>query len=145
MSETDPYTPRPLARWYYAGAIAAALFMGLGCLMYVSHVAADPATLPIDQRNALLAEPAWVKAAFAATVWSGLPGTMLLLLRRQTAVPVMLVSLTSVAAWIAGLATTAPLRDSMSVNDWAVMIAIAAIIWTIYWFARHSRQRGWLN
>ena len=145
MSETDPYTPRPLARWYYAGAIAAALFMGLGCLMYVSHVAADPATLPIDQRNALLAEPAWVKAAFAATVWSGLPGTMLLLLRKQAAVPVMLVSLTSVAAWIAGLATTAPLRDSMSVNDWAVMIAIAAIIWTIYWFARHSRQRGWLN
>jgi hypothetical protein len=145
MSETDPYTPRPLARWYYAGAIASALFMGLGCLMYVSHVTADPATLPIDQRNALLAEPAWVKAAFAATVWSGLPGTMLLLLRRQTAVPVMLVSLTSVAAWIAGLATTAPLRDSMSVNDWAVMIAIAAIIWTIYWFARHSRQRGWLR
>jgi hypothetical protein len=145
MTETDPYAPRPLARWYYAGAFAAFLFMGLGCLMYVSHVTVDPATLPLDQRNVLLNEPAWVKSAFAATVWSGLPGAMLLLLRRQTAVPVLLVSLTAVGAWIAGLATTAPLRNSMSVNDWAVMIAIAAIIWTIYWFARHSRQRGWLR
>ena len=145
MSETDPYAPRPLARWYYAGALAAALFMGLGCLMYVSHVTVDPATLPLDQRNAMLAEPAWVKAAFAATVWSGLAGAILLLLRRQTAEPVLLVSLASAMVWIAGLAKTAALRESMSVNDWAVMIAIAAIIWTIYWFARHSRQRGWLR
>ena len=145
MSETDPYAPQPLARWYYAGALAAGLVMGLGCLMYVSHVMVDPATLPLDQRNAVLAEPAWVKAAFAVTVWSGFAGAILLLLRRQTAEPVLLVSLASAVVWIAGLATTAGLRASMSVNDWAVMIAIAAIIWTIYWFARHSRQRGWLR
>ena len=145
MSEADPYAPQPLARWYYAGAVAAVLFMGLGCLMYVSHVTIDPATLPLDQRNALLAEPAWVKAAFAATVWSGLAGAILLLLRRQTAEPVLLVSLASAVVWIAGLATTAGLRGSMSVNDWAVMIAVAAIVWTIYWFARHSRLRGWLR
>lgn len=145
MTGADPYAPRPLARWYYAGAAAAVLFMGLGCLMYVAHVTLDPATLPLDQRNALLAEPAWVKAAFAATVWSGLAGAILLLLRRHTAEPVLLVSLASAVVWIAGLATTAPLRESMSVNDWAVMIVIAAIVWTIYWFARHSRQRGWLR
>lgn len=145
MTGADPYAPQPLARWYYAGAAAAVLFMGLGCLMYVAHVTLDPATLPLDQRNALLAEPAWVKAAFAATVWSGLAGAILLLLRRHTAEPVLLVSLASAVVWIAGLATTAPLRESMSVNDWAVMIVIAAIVWTIYWFARHSRQRGWLR
>ena len=145
MSEAEPYAPQPLARWYYAGAVAAILFMGLGCLMYVWHVTIDPATLPLDQRNAMLAEPAWVRAAFAVTVWSGLAGAVLLLLRRQTAEPVLLVSLASAVVWIAGLATTAGLRASMTVNDWVVMIAIAAIIWTIYWFARHSRQRGWLR
>ena len=145
MSESDPYAPQPLARWYYAGAAAAVLFMGLGCLMYVAHVTVDPASLPLDQRNAMAAEPAWVKAAFAVTVWSGLAGAILLLLRRHTAEPVLLVSLASAVVWIAGLATTAGLRASMSVNDWALMIVIAAIIWTIYWFARHSRQRSWLR
>jgi hypothetical protein len=33
----------------------------------------------------------------------------------------------------------------MSVNDWAVLIAVAAVAWTIYWFARHSGQRGWMR
>ena len=26
-----------------------------------------------------------------------------------------------------------------------VDIVIAAVVWTIYWFARHSRQRDWLR
>ena len=26
-----------------------------------------------------------------------------------------------------------------------VAIVVTALTWTIYWFARHSRQRGWLS
>ena len=143
--ELDPYAPRPLARWFYAAAIGSVLFMLLGVLMYVEHVTLDAATLPVDQRAAFLAEPQWVTAVFAAATWSGLAGTLLLLFRRATAVPVLLVSLLALAAWIGGLATTVLVRSLMSVNDWAVLIAIAAVVWTIYWFARHSRQRGWLR
>ena len=46
----DPYTPRPLARWYMAGAIAAVVFMILGVATYLLHVPANPATLEPDQR-----------------------------------------------------------------------------------------------
>ena len=144
LADDDPYAPQPLARWFYAGAIGSVLFMALGCLMYVAHVTVDPATLPVDQRAAYLAQPRWVTAAFAAATWSGLAGAILLLMRRRSAEPVLLVSLIALAAWIAGLATSAT-RSTMSVNDWAVLVAIAAICWTIYWFARHSRQRGWLR
>ena len=55
--EDRRFEPRPLAGWYYAGAAASFLFMALSCFAYVMHVAADPATLPPDQRYALLAEP----------------------------------------------------------------------------------------
>lgn len=144
LSEDDPYSPRPLARWFYAGAIGSVVFMALGCLMYVAHVTVDPATLPVDQRAAYLAQPRWVTAAFAATTWSGLAGTILLVIRRRSAEPILLVSLLAMAVWLAGLATS-PVRSTMSVNDWAVLAAIATISWTIYWFARHSRQRGWLR
>ena len=82
---------------------------------------------------------------FAVATWSGLAGAILLLLRRQTAVPVILLSMVALAVWIGGLASVDVLRSSMSINDWAVLIAIAALVWTIYWFARHSRQRGWLR
>ena len=144
-TETDPYAPRPLAGWYYPAAIASVLFMLLGVMMYVEHVTLDAATLPVDQRAAFLAEPQWVTAVFAVATWTGLAGAILLLLRRQTAVPVILLSLVALAVWIGGLATADLVRSAMSVNDWAVLIAIAAVVWTIYWFARHSRQRGWLR
>ena len=139
------FEPQPLAGWYYAGAAASFLFMAFGCFAYVMHVSADPATLPPDQRFALAAEPAWVTAAYAMTVWAGLLGTALLLLRRKAAELVMLVSLAALVVWVAGMALIAPLRDSLSYNDWAVTIVILVITWTIYWFARHSRQRAWLR
>ena len=139
------FEPQPLAGWFYAGAAASFLFMAFGCFAYVMHVSADPATLPPDQRFALAAEPAWVTAAYAVAVWAGLFGTALLLFRRKSAELVMLVSLAAMVGWIAGMGLIRPLRDSLSYNDWAVTIVILAVTWTIYWFARHSRQRAWLR
>jgi hypothetical protein len=37
------------------------------------------------------------------------------------------------------------LRDALGTDDIAVAVVVAVITWTIYWFARHSRQRGWLR
>ena len=145
MTAPDPYSPQPLARWFYAGAIVSVLFMLLGVLMYVEHVTLDAATLPVDQRAAFIAQPTWVTGVFAVASWAGLAGAILLLLRRQTAVPVLLLSMLALAVWIGGLVTADVVRSAMSVNDWAVLIGIAAVCWTIYWFARHSRQRGWLR
>jgi hypothetical protein len=36
-------------------------------------------------------------------------------------------------------------RDLMSTDQIAIVLVTVAIAWTIYWFARHSRQRGWLR
>ena len=35
--------------------------------------------------------------------------------------------------------------DLVTTNDIAVAVVVLAITWTIFWFARHSRQRGWLR
>ena len=139
------YSRRPLARWYWAGAIASLLFMALGCVTYLMHVTADPASLPLDQRAAFDAEPAWLTAAYAIAVWVGLAGTLMLLLRRKLAQPLMLISLAAVVVWLAGLLLVPNLRETISSNDLAVAIAVAAITWTIFWFARHSAKRGWLR
>ena len=37
------------------------------------------------------------------------------------------------------------LRDLLSTNQIAAALVVVAIVWTIYWFARHSAQRGWLR
>ena len=143
--EDDRFAPRPVASWYMPGAVASLLFMVLGCASYLMHVFTDPDLLPLDERMAYLAEPAWVTGAYAIAVWVGLAGTVLLLLKNKLAEPVLGVAVVSVLAWLAGLLLVAPLRNAMSANDLIVALGVTALTWTIFWFARHSRQRGWLR
>jgi hypothetical protein len=141
----DPYSPRPVAGWFMIAAAASLLFMGLGCISYLTHVFADVNTMPLDQRAAFEAEPAWVTAAYAVAVWVGLIGTVLLLMKRKAADWALLVSVVAVLVWLGGLLVVVPLREAMSANDLLVALVVTALTWTVYWFARHSRQRGWLR
>jgi putative Mn2+ efflux pump MntP len=141
----DHYTPRPVAAWYMPAAIASLLFMALGCIMYLMHVFADPAQMPLDQRTAYEALPTWVTAAFAISVWVGAAGALMLVLRRKYAEMLLLVSLVAVLIWLAGMMLTTQVRENMSANDLLVAIVVVALTWTIFWFARHSRQREWLR
>ena len=139
----EHFSPRPVAGWYMSAAVASLLFMALGCIMYLMHVLADPAAMPLDQRAAYEAEPIWVTAAFALAVWVGAAGALMLVLRRKYAEMLLTVSLVAVLVWLAGLLLVTGLRENMSANDLLVAIVVTALTWTIFWFARHSRQRGW--
>jgi hypothetical protein len=78
-------------------------------------------------------------------VVAGAIGGLLLILRRRAAESFLLLSMIAVAIWLIGLLAIGPLRDSLSTNDIAVAVAVTLVTWTIYGFARHSRQRGWLR
>ena len=142
---SDRFGRQPVARWYTLAALASLLFMVLGCAVFLLGVSTDPATLPLDQRAAHDAQPVWLIAANGISVAAGLAGSLLLLLRRRLAEPLMLASLVAVAIWLVGLFIVPRLRDTLGTDDIAVAIFIALITWTIFWFARHSRQRGWLR
>lgn len=141
----ERFTPRPLASWYLPAAMVSLLFMVLGCAALAMHVTADPATLPLDQRALFAAEPRWVLAASAAGFIAGLIGGLFLVLRRKAAVPLLLVSLLGVLVWFAGMFATPEFRDLLSTDEIAGLVVVVALTWTIFWFARHSRQRGWLR
>jgi len=141
----DHYAPRPVAGWFILAAVGALLFMSFGCVLYLMHVLADVSAMPLDQRAAYEAEPAWVAGANAVNVWVGLGGAVLLLLKHRLAEPVMALSLVGALAWLGGLIGVTRLRETMSASDLLVAIVMVALTWTIFWFARHSRQRGWIK
>ena len=141
----ERFTPRPVAGWFMIGAIASVLVMGLGCIALVMHVTADPRTLPLDQRALFEAEPQWVLTASAFGFVAGLIGSLFLLLRRKQAERALLISLVGFLVWFVGIFVTSKFRDLLSTNQIAILVVTVAISWTIYWFARHSRQRGWLR
>jgi len=72
-------------------------------------------------------------------------GALLLLLRRRIAEQLLLVSFVAVAIWLAGLLLVPRLRDLLGSDDIAVAVVVTILTWTIYWFARNSRRRGWLR
>lgn len=139
------YAPQPLAGWFKPAAIASVLFMLVGCAGYVMDVTADPGSLELDQRALAEARPTWQVAAYAIAVWVGLAGSVLLVMRRKLAEPLLLVSLIACVFTFLPYFVVPAVRDLVSTNDIAFGLAIVAITWTIFWFARHSRQRGWLR
>ena len=141
----DLFSPRPLAGWYWLGAALSLLFAAGACALYLLHVTADPATLPLDQRTVFAAEPYWVTSAFGLGALAELAAALLLLLRRKIAQPLGIVAFVGFLVWVAGLVAVPGLRELISANDLAAAIAVAAASWTIFWFARHSGQRGWLR
>ena len=143
--DEDLYSPRPLARWYWAGAAASLLFAIAAGGLFVVHETTNPATLTLDQRTVFETEPVWVIGAFGVGAIAEAFAAVMLLMRRKIAQPLALMSLVAFVVWLAGFFANPKLRAVIGANDVAVAVAIAAIAWTIYWFARHSGQRGWLR
>jgi len=144
MSE-DRYTKRPVASWYMAAAIASLLFMLVAVGGYLVDVTTEPADLPLDQRVVAEARPMWAMAAYAIAVWIGFAGALMLVVKRKLAQPLLLVSLAAAVVTFLPYAIVPGVRDVITTNDIAVAIAVLVITWTIFWFARHSAQRGWLR
>jgi hypothetical protein len=84
-------------------------------------------------------------AASAVGFVAGAYGALLLILRRRAADRVTLISLIGMIVWLAGMLLTPRFRDLLSTEQIAALLIIVALTWTIFWFARHSRQRGWLR
>jgi hypothetical protein len=141
----EHFGPRPIARWYTIAAVVSLLLMILPAVGALIHLTTDPATLALDERAQFEAEPLWMVAAFGLTGLAGAIGGLMLVLRRKAAEPLLMVALIGIAAWFAGLFVNSGLRDLLSTGQIAMAAIVVAIVWTIFWFARHSRQRGWLN
>lgn len=144
MNRDDPYTAQPLARWFKPAAIASVLWMMFGCAMYLVEVTLDPATLPLDQQEMVAATPRWMYAAFAVAVWVGLAGAVLLLLRRKLAVPLLGISLVAMLVQNSAYLLSPRLREAVGSDSLFLPIVIILVTWTVFWFAYHSRKRGWL-
>ena len=141
----DESAVRPVAGWFTIAAIASVLFMALGCAGYLASVFADPSSLSLDQRNLLAARPIWMIAAYAIAVWVGLVGAIALLMRRKLSEPFLLVSLVAALITFLPYAVIPAVSGLVTTNDIAVGIGVLLITGTIWSFARHSRQRGWLR
>lgn len=131
--------------WFNLAAIAAVLFEAFGAYKYLVQVTTDPGSLPIDQRDMLLAMPEWMTAAFAVAVWVGLAGALLLLMRRRVAAPLLLISFIAAIVQFGALLVVPALRNLVGSDDLLVPFVILVICYAIWHFAWQARRWGWLR
>ena len=136
---------RPAPRWFTFAALAALAWEMVGCVMYLMQVSVDPATLPLDQRAMWDAAPTWMVAAYAIAVWVGLVGAIFLLMRRRLAPTLLAISLLAVVVQFSALLVVPQLRNLTTSNDLFLPFVILILGYAIWYFARMSRQAGWLR
>ena len=134
--------------WFKPVAIVALLWNLLGCFAYLQNVTLTPeavAAMSEAQQAVYNAFPAWGVAGMAIAVWTGAIGSLGLVLRKQWAAGLLVVSLAGVILQDVGLYQA--MRSSPSsgaaglvMQGLVLVIAIALVV-----LARRARGEGWIG
>lgn len=135
----------PFPTWFKAAALLGVVWNAFGVAMYLSSVGVfgDPmADLTEAERVAAASIPAWITAAFGIGTFSGLIGSLGLVLRKAWSQPLLLVSLVALLmleGWIVFFS------DALEAFGLAVPIMVSTGAVLLAWLATHARTRGWLS
>lgn len=140
--------PANTPKWFYAAAVVALLWNLMGVAAFIGHATMSDeaiAALPEAERALYETVPIWATAAFAVAVFGGALGSLLLLLRRKLAEPVLIASLAGILVqfvhsfFIAkSMAVYGP--GSIIMPVMVILIGVALV-----WFAQKAGKAGWLR
>lgn len=128
--------------WYWAAAAVGLAWNAYGVVQFAASFAESEASLMSGGMTAAQAAlyaglPAWMTLAFGTGVGAGLAGCVLLLLRRQAALPVFAVSFAGYLALFAGdlgYGVFAAIPAQLGILT--VVMAVAAMLLATAWIAR---------
>lgn len=134
--------------WFRLLAVLGLAWNGFGVYMYLMKVGmfGDPlAGLDQAHRDLAATVPSWVTAAFAIAVFAGLIGTLLLVMLKRLAKPLLILSLLAVlvqSVWIVAMSNARAVEGNMALMM-PGLITIVAIF--LVWLAMLGDRKGWLG
>lgn len=137
--------PASRPNWLLPVAALGVLWNVVGVTMYLSSVGVfgDPmASLNEGERAAASSIPGWVMGAFAIGTFTGLIGSVGLLLRKAWSQPVLIASLVALMVlegWIIFFS------GALEMFGLAVPLMVVAGAILLAWLATAGRRRGWLT
>ncbi len=142
--ETTSNVPR---MFYWTSGIAL-VWNCFGVLAYIGQVTMSAETLaglPEAQRALYENVPAWATAAYAIAVNAGALGCLLLLLRKASALPVLVLSLAGVVVQIYHAYFMTNLIEVMGGSTTVFSAVIFLIGAYLVWFANDAKSKGWFG
>jgi len=134
--------------WYWIICLTAITWNGVGVLAYLGEAymtAEQFSKLPSNLQEAYNNRPSWVTAAFAIAVFAGLLGSVLLLLKKKAATPVLIISLLAVITQHTYSFLIAKLHNIVGTFNIAMAGVVLIIAIALVLFARSRNQLGWLS
>ncbi len=140
-------TAKP-ATWFWVVSALALVWNLLGVMAYLAQVMMPPEAfqaLPEDQRALMESTPAWATSAFAIAVWGGALGSLLLLLRKTWATPVLIISFAGI---VVQMFHAFAMTNSIEVyGPGGMVMPIMVLLFGIFliWFSRKATANGWMK
>ena len=132
--------------WIISGA--ALVWNLIGLAFFYGHITITPeqqSQLTDEMRNFLLNTPVWADAAFGVAVIGGVIGSVLLLLRKAWAVPVLAISLLGVIAQNTDAFLMRDVYAIGGVDTIIVPVPVFIVAVALLLYSRATKARGWLS
>ena len=124
-------------------AVIALIWNGMGVMAYLTRAFITDemiAALPKEQQAEFLTvQPAWVTAAFAIAVFTGLLGAIFLLLKKKFAATLFLLSA------VTAIAQHVYLFINVEISSYVMPIMIFVECIFLVWYSRDAAKKGWIS
>jgi hypothetical protein len=148
MSEESTISNVP--KWFLGVAIASLIWNLLGVFAYLGqmYLMSNPemlAELSVDEQNLYKDTPIWATIGFTLAVWGGALGSLLLILKKKAAKPVLIVSLAGI---LVQMYHSFFISNNFEVyGPGAAVMPVMIIIFGIglVWLSDKSVKEGWLH
>lgn len=146
----DSAPPARSAPWHlWLVGLLSLLWNSVGAfdyLMTMTRNASYMGSFTTEQLDYFYGFPAWAVACWAASVWGGVLGSLLLLLRRRWAVGAFTISiLTMLPMWIYNYALTDGMRIMGGTGALVFSGLILLVALALWWYARRLASAGVLR
>jgi hypothetical protein len=144
---SDVINGKPSTNFWIIGG-AALVWNLIGLAFYIGEVTMTPealAALTEAQQEFFLTTPTWATAALAIAVNAGVFGSLFLLLRKAWAVPTLVISLIAIVIQYVDAFVLRGAFGIVGVSSLIIPSMVFVIGVALLWYARVTKERGWLN
>ena len=137
-----------IPKWFYGAVGVAILWNAMGVMAYLQTMTITPeamAAMSQAEQDIHNATPAWANAAFAIAVFGGLLGSLLLILKKSWAIPVLILSLVAI---LIQMYNAFFIMDSFSVfgpGGLIMPIMIIVIAFLLVGLSKSAKSKGWIS
>lgn len=136
------------ATWFWVVSAIALVWNLMGVMAYIAQVTMSPEALqalPENEKTLMESVPMWVTSAFAIAVWGSTLGSILLLMRKKIATPVLIFSFVGILVQMYYNLFMSKSMEVYGPGGLAMPIMVLLFGAFLIWFSRKSTANGWIN